>query len=303
MSMTVLKPPSAVAKAPAAPTHLEVRLRGPLAPRVEAPLLDIRQPPGAVIMAPAAPAHPEVRLRGPLAPHVKALLRDIRRAAGGLTPQHREEVAQIMDEWKAIFFATYRIDSPLQTDREDAAHALLFLRLNTIEYVMVNYAAGDTEKLKWLDIYNALEKIAGLALPEHVDVKAFIEADTQKQLEMQFRMRIAQVIKEVLPMIAKDFARLESGLYDNVDRATAAMQREFEDVRARMAELMRDRSAGIEELHGELRRLTENIENMYQRLEAQLKETQDRGRRIEMKERALAQLLDACEGVLNGVNL
>jgi hypothetical protein len=232
-------------------------------------------------------------LQQPLTAHVNTLLQKIKASIQMLPETNQKEVMQALDDWERVFFDEYA-----DAQNEESAHALLFLRINTIQYVMLNYLENDVEKLKWLKHYNKIEKIVVSILPRHIDITTFIAVHTQKYLEDSLRYRVACVIDEALPRVAADYAGVESRLYEKIDQIIEEMQQEFESTKDSLMLIMQDRTIANGEIHEELQRNTDQIEQMYRAFEKQLHEMQDQGKRLEMKETALAHLLDACEAVI-----
>lgn len=261
---------------------------------VEVPQEDITP-----VEAPLVPLR--LHLRESSSQRVHAILAKIRKAASILPHEHREVVSRSIDEWQASFFENYQIESPLDDQRREAAHALLFLRLSHIEHHIIGYAVGIKERINWVKLSNEIKGIVASILPLGTDVEAFINADTKKQLEVRLRYKIALVIKEVMPKIMAAFTELQDTLYHNVNRVNQNLQHEFEEIKSALANLNDERAVAIDDLHGEFDRLTNRITTIYQDLEKQLCQTREHGQRIKMKEREWMQLLDQCEAAIKRV--
>ena len=138
-------------------------------------------------------------------------------------------------------------------------------------------------------------------LPPNSDLEVFIEAHIVKQLEVESRLDTAQKIKGIMPEILEGFKRLENDSYDFMDRINENLQREFEHVKSKLAELNSARAVAIEELHPEFDRLTEEVTGIYQELEQQLNRARDIGQKIELKERDLMKILNDSETAVNRI--
>lgn len=221
---------------------------------------------------------------------VQTLLQKIKASIQMLPENYQQEVMQALEDWERAFYAEY-VEAPV----EETAHALLFLRINTIQHVMLNYAEGDAQKLVWVVHFNDIEALVTSILSPHINIQTFIEQDTKRYLEDRLRYRIACVIDQTLPKIALEYASIEHRIYEKIDQINLEMQSEFETTKNRLMQLMQNRSLTIGEIHGELQRHTQQIGHVYRVLEKQLQEMRQQGQRIVTKETALAQLLDACE--------
>ncbi len=218
-----------------------------------------------------------------------------------LPHEHQEEVFQIIRKWEELFFSDYQIDSPVDSKREDAAHALLFFRLNNIEYIMLNYAKGVDNKVIWLKSYNRLKTIAASILPTHINVEAFVEIDKQKHLVFKFRYKAKQIIKEIIQKAKTLIDQLKQQLYDEANVVASDLQIEFEAIKEILRNLNRDSKVATEEFHGDIDELTKEVSQIHQNLEKQLNESDVIGQKKKAEEEALMNLLKTCEAVVNRI--
>jgi len=242
------------------------------------------------------------RLESPSKPAenpVRVLLGKMRAAVNALPQQHREKVLQDLKDWETIFFANYRMDSQLDDDRINAAHAILFLRFNNIEYIMHNYAGSVPEKVQWLQIHNDLKSIVGSILPAGLDLETFIKADQKKQLEIRLHHKMDSVVKEIMQNINALFARMEEGLYEKGDGIARDLDIEFKAIEKLLSDLNNERKEESNEIHGEIDRLTETVTRICQETERQLNVTEELTKKIHVQEAALSLLLDECQAVID----
>ena len=237
----------------------------------------------------ASSGHRVLRLRLTPQQRLQALIEKMREAAQTL-PQ---EVQQALSDWETRFFQKYRMDSPLDLEREAAAHALLFLKFSQIEQYIIGCAGSLSEKVKWVAFSNEIKAIVTAILPQEIDVDAFIESDKAKQLEVRVRLKTAQAVRGAFPR--------EERVYEMANQARADLHGRSRETQGDLAALSEERGRTITQLHREFDDLTQSVSQLAEQLEGQLHTAQDLGSGIKAQEGVLSQALNECEALLNKV--
>lgn len=232
---------------------------------------------------------------------IDSLVFKMQEAALALPQKHVEEVLQITKEWHALFIKKYKIHSKVESDRIQAAHALLYFRLNTVDYVMNNYAVRIDEKLQWLNIYNDITALVASLLPSHIDVETFIEADEQKQRELRLKLKVLQEAQEIKQLANQVFALLEKLLLQKANQTNSSLKEEFETLKSMLADLNTLKQTRTQELHAKIDRVTQCVFTLYQQLDCQLNDSNQIADEIILSEKHLNLLLDECKTAIDHI--
>jgi len=249
----------------------------------------------------ASPEYRVLRLKLTPKQRLQAVITKMQEAAKTLPQEHQARVLQALFDWETKFFQKYRMDSPVDVEREEAAHALLFLKFSHIERHITLCATTTLERVKWVVFSNDIVAIVADLLPPEIDLNAFILTDQNKQLELMARLKAAQTVREVMPAISADFARAEERVYGMANQAGADLHGSSRETQGHLARLSDERAVTITQLHEQYDDLTRDVSQMARQLEGQLHNAQDLGSKIKSEEGILSQALNECEAVLNKV--
>lgn len=212
-----------------------------------------------------------------------SLIERMTNAANRLPIAHQQEVLEIIRAYSALAVS--------QT--EETADALLTFRLNTVEFVMHEYAQGVTEKMIWLQFYNELGTLATLLLKPRTDVEAFVKANKDRFLKAKLLYKIETIMQRANDI----FDRQEELLVNGFNSTNDEFQSQFDAIRAVILELNTERKTATHDLHIEIDTLTEKVTKIYRKLEKQLKASKEHGNDIRKQEALLSQLQDKSDNI------
>lgn len=204
-------------------------------------------------------------------------------AAKRLPITHQQEVIEIIRAYSALVIS--------QT--EETADSLLTFRLNTVEFVMHEYAQGVSEKLIWMQFYNELGTLATSLLKPRTDVEAFIKANKDRLLRAKLLYKIETIMQRANDL----FDRQEQLLVNGFNSTNDEFQSQFDAIRAVILELNTERKTATDDLHAEIDTLTEKVAKIYQKLEKQLNDSKAHGNDIRKQEALLSQLQDKSDNI------
>lgn len=244
--------------------------------------------------------HLWMRLHATPTEKVKAQVEEIQKAISTLPNEVQEYHLQSVLEWKETFFSAYNIESPLDSEKEKAAHSILFLIFNNIDYIMKASTKNKKEMVQWQVIKNELNEILKSILPSHLHVDDFTKESKQIHEETLLRYQFGMKILEFKKKIEAVFEQLEQHWYDSADRILNDLKIEFEGIKAILIDLHTQKQIAVEGLYKEIDLLTSSTAKIFEGQGQQLLEIQDLSKKIGTQQKLTNQLLDECEAFING---
>lgn len=222
---------------------------------------------------------------------VYSLLAQVVEVAKKLPVQHQEEVLHALEEWKMEF-------SQQCEDRDYAVRALLFLRINILQHVMLNYVSKPIQKVTWLKLFNAIKAIVASLLPPGRDVDHFIAEDERRQQAFKVRYKCDLVAREIFARAEALLPHLQQVLEEGIDRINGQLEGEFNALQQLLLDFNQRRGEQASTLYQKVDALTDKVKALYQKCEQRLNEAKKLSEELKKEQQEKEGILNACEGAL-----